>query len=229
LERESKLYVVPETTNVDNAIELVGALDSEPAGAAIAGGWAAIEALLTGPGDEERGVGGDRLAYLVAASFPRAELTMLAYTYANIAKDALAGELRVAGSNLERSTLLGSAIQTDPGPNFHSRSDQLAVRRIRALLADPHAVMNDVNTHARTALRRLYRHRNLVLHWGRTNAICLRAALRTAAPLVGAGIDRIAHAWFTDKTEPLDLAARASLGLELVGKPGGPDAIRILD
>jgi hypothetical protein len=42
-------------------------------------------------------------------------------------------------------------------------------------------------------LRRLYRQRNLVLHWGRMNAVGLRAALRTAAPLVGAGMDRIAH------------------------------------
>ena len=54
----------------------------------------------------------------------------------------------------------------------------------------------------------------MVLHWGKTDAVGLRASLRTAAPLVGAGMDRVAHAWFVEKTSPLELAARARVRLE---------------
>jgi hypothetical protein len=59
-------------------MELVEPLDAQPPSAAVAGGWAAIEALLTGPGDrDQRMLAGDRMAALVACSFPRAELTTL--------------------------------------------------------------------------------------------------------------------------------------------------------
>jgi hypothetical protein len=38
--------------------------------------------------------------------------------------------------------------------------------------------------------------RNVVLHGGSTSSIALDATLRTVAPLVGAGLDRIVHHFF---------------------------------
>jgi hypothetical protein len=57
----------------------------------------------------------------------------------------------------------------------------------------------------------------MVLHGGSTSSVVLAAALRTAAPLVGAGLDRIAHHYFESGITPLDLAARAELAMALVG------------
>jgi hypothetical protein len=87
---------------------------------------------------------------------------------------------------------------------------------MRSVLETPKRHLRDIEGHAARALRRLYRQRNLVLHWGRMNAVCLRAALRTAAPLIGAGVDRVAHAWFVSRISPLELAARARIRLELI-------------
>jgi hypothetical protein len=44
----------------------------------------------------------------------------------------------------------------------------------------------------------------------------LLPSLRTASRLVGAGIDRIAHAAYVERTEPLQLAARARLSMSLI-------------
>ena len=84
------------------------------------------------------------------------------------------------------------------------------------MLAEPRRVLREVTQAVRIALRRLYRARNIVLHGGSTASIVLDATLRTAAPLVGAGLDRVAHAFFESEMHPLDLAARAELAIELV-------------
>ena len=81
----------------------------------------------------------------------------------------------------------------------------------------------------RGVLRRLYRQRNIVVHGGTTAAIALDAALRTAAPLVGAGLDRLVHANLISKIEPLGLAARAENSLALVADPLGPTLPDLLE
>jgi hypothetical protein len=53
----------------------------------------------------------------------------------------------------------------------------------------------------------------MVLHWGKTNAVGIKSCLRAVAPLVGAGLDRVAHGSFTEKCAPLELAARAKIRL----------------
>jgi hypothetical protein len=89
--------------------------------------------------------------------------------------------------------------------------------------------LHNIQGHATSALQRLYRQRNLVLHWGKTDAVALRAGLRTAAPLVGAGMDRIAHAWFVQKIRPLELAARARMALEVIGTRPGTNCLDLLE
>lgn len=80
LEREDELYDAHSTGRIDAAIELLSHLQSSSPAAAVAGGWAAIEALLSEPDD--RAGAADRLAMLVACSYPRAELTALSYDLA---------------------------------------------------------------------------------------------------------------------------------------------------
>jgi len=79
------------------------------------------------------------------------------------------------------------------------------------------------------SLRRLYRQGNIVLHGGSTESVALDAALRTAAPLVGAGLDRVAHAYLADGITPLALAATAETSLALVGAQDAPPVTDLLE
>ena len=80
----------------------------------------------------------------------------------------------------------------------------------------PSKCLDDIKNHTRGALIRLYRQRNLVLHGGKTDSLTLRGSLRTAAKLVGAGMDRIAHGWYVQRVKPMELAARARVSVATV-------------
>lgn len=63
---------------------------------------------------------------------------------------------------------------------------------------------------------------------GATQGVALDASLRTAAPLLGAGLDRIVHASRTEGLEPLALAARAEVALQLVDSETGLATVDLL-
>jgi hypothetical protein len=172
-----------------------------------------MEALLGSRGDTDKGFAGDRMAMIVACSFPRAELTPLSYSVEKLGGD-LATRIGACKTNRDRAASLVEAINMNAELHLPSFSDQATLRRIEDLLLNPYKTLHDIRSHVTAAFRRLYRQRNLVLHWGRTDAVALRASLRTVAPLVGAGMDRIAHAWLVNKIQPLELAARARIKLE---------------
>jgi hypothetical protein len=85
---------------------------------------------------------------------------------------------------------------------------------MRSLLARPSDVLADVERHVIRSIRRLYRVRNLILHGGMTNAEALPTALRAAAPLVSAGVDRVVRAQLLDAASPIELVARARIAIE---------------
>ena len=220
LKRENQLYDARSTGGIHAAIELLSHLQSSSPGAAVAGGWAAIEALLSE--SENRAQAADRLAMLVACSYPRAEFTVLSYA---IPKNDIRLDARLRGvdENRRRCDIVAKALTTrEIDLNGLSDSDRIAVVRISAVLDNPRQVLAAIKKHATIAFSRLYRQRNLVLHGGRTNAVALRASLRTAAPIVGAGINRIVHASYVDSLSPLQLVARAKFALATVGTPSGP-------
>jgi len=97
------------------------------------------------------------------------------------------------------------------------------------VLANPHKELGDVRAVFELVLRRLYRQRNIVVHGGTTASAAMEATLRTAAPLVGAGLDRLVHAKLAATLGPLELAARADNSLELVGDDIGPSIVTMLD
>jgi hypothetical protein len=227
LQRENRIYELEEFNIVDAAMELVAPLDAEPPSSAVAGGWAAIEALLTGPGDRERVHAADRMSSIVACSFPRAELTSLSYQLE--AQGGIIGDqLKACASNRDRCEVLVKLVQAGNPPTFPKDTDTAALARITTLLDRPSATLRDVESHISTCFRRLYRHRNIVLHGGKTNAVGLRPCLRNAAPLVGAGLDRIAHGWFVDRLHPLELAGRARLRLDALGTGSGTSVLDLL-
>ena len=97
------------------------------------------------------------------------------------------------------------------------------------MLMAPKQVLADVQDHVARVFRRLYRQRNLVLHSGRVQAVALEATLRGAAPLIGAGLDRIAHAWFIESKKAIELATRARVCRELVGTARGKPLVDLLE
>ena len=100
---------------------------------------------------------------------------------------------------------------------------------MRSLVTSPQRSLLGVRAAVEGTLRRLYRQRNIVLHGGSTQAVALDATLRTGAPLVGAGLDRIAHAYLADRVLPLTLAARAETRLALAGSKGTAQITDLLE
>jgi hypothetical protein len=229
LQREDQLFSETAASPVDAALELVAPLQDGPTASALAGGWAAIESTLVHPTDQENVVAADRLAAIVACSWPRAELTKLAHVHARQAADGLSERLNGVQENREKCGLVLDAIRAGDSLAVSDASDRAAVVRMENLVNDPRPVLRDVREHLTKTFRRFCRQRNLLLHGGQVGAVAAQAALRTASPIVGAGMDRLAHAWLVEGLPPLDLAARALLRLDLAGEAGGRALVDLLE
>ncbi|MCE0536595.1 hypothetical protein LWF15_13870 [Kineosporia rhizophila] len=259
LVREKKIHDVGiEPTVLDDALELAAALNhSGSRGPAIASGWSALESLLCSPGDPEdaqqgRGVVVSlRAAALVACSWPRAELTALSYGQAGQtssvnavgvsgpraqeradripAAEDFAQHLALADTNRARCRVMLDHYAQGGCLSVSTPEAAAAQERVLALLADPHPALTELRSHLESAFQRLYRMRNVVLHGGAASAAGLEVTLRTTAPLVGAALDRVAHAQLVDGVSPLSLAARAQARLDLLGEPGTPNVADLLE
>ncbi len=200
-------------------------------GAAVTGGWAAIEALLIRPGEGKHYVAADRLASLIACSLPRAELTPLAYTHMKQASDTLAVELNSSHTNFNRVKLVEDHLRTHNLLTLTDGSDIAAQDRLLAIIGDPATELARIKTYVTESLRRLYNQRNTVTHSGSLQSKALSATARTALSLVGAGLDRIVHAQLESAGQlaPLGLVARAENELGLVGTPSGRSLSSLLE
>lgn len=220
--RQGALFDVAEygaSSELDDALELAATLEEGAPGAAISGGWAAVEGLLSYSdvrGDSPKAA--DRLAALVACSYPRAELTTLSYRHEG--QDALNTRLGATTSNRDRCVELESWFRDGNRLALSTASDRAAEERMLAVIDDPGAVLARVRDYATQTLRRLFNQRNLIMHSGTFRHVALDATLRTAPGLVGAGLDRIVHASLESRGEvtALTLAARAENELELLSK-----------
>ena len=236
LERERRLFDLAQPTRVDSALELLAQLDMAPSPVAVAGGWSAVESLLTGPGDPGNVVAADRLAALVACSWPRAELTTLGWARANQNQrggdnEELARTLRQAGENREKAERMLRAISDGATIGLERPAELAAVERMRDLLSDPADSLTRVRAHATDTLRRLYRQRNLVLFGGQTQTVALEATLRSELQrlLSARVLDRVTHAFLVHSRNPLDTAARGDYRLKTLGGPGEPSVLALFD
>jgi hypothetical protein len=225
LRKDETLYRIIDEDLLDNILELAAPLNRGARGPAVAGGWAALESLLYHAGDpadrkDGRAIAAARMAALVTCSWPRAELTVLSHAHKPATPDHLVRQLANAASNRERAIAVASALRSGRTLATKHPADAAAAARMTALVASPQRSLLGVRTAVEGTLRRLYRQRNIVLHGGSTQAVALDATLRTCAPLVGAGLDRIAHAYLADGVLPLALAARAETRLALAGSKG---------
>ncbi|MFF3728378.1 hypothetical protein ACFYYM_39160 [Streptomyces erythrochromogenes] len=165
-----------------------------------------------------------------SALLPRAELTTLAHRRQPAQPDALSEAVAACTANRERARLVADALRVG-GPEALALkyTDTAAAQRMAALVQNPGTQLAEVNHAFRIAMRRLYRTRNIILHGGATQGVALNASLRTAAPLLGAGLDRIVHASYTEGLDPLDLAARTEVALQLVDGATGLSTVDLLE
>lgn len=211
------------STATDDALELASYMESASDGAAITGGWAAIEALLIRPGEGSHHFAADRLASLLACSLPRAELTPLAYRHEeNANASQLLTDIQAAQTNFEKVRLIEDHLRAGGSLALADVSDFAAEARIRAIIGDPAGELSRIQVYFTESLRRLYNQRNTVAHSGSLGSATLAATVRTSFSLVGAGLDRIIHAQLESRGRlaPLNLVARAETELRLVGTPG---------
>lgn len=224
--REDRIFSADANKSVDAALELLAHLDGSSPAAAVAGGWGAIEGLLAPPND--RSTAADNLASLVTSSFPRAELTRLAY----LVGQQYPGQypvLESAGSNRERSRTVGEMIVARSMPMLRGLSDQAAVTRMGKLFSNPKVELETIRDVISDSFHRLYRQRNLILHGGKLDGVALTSGLRTVAKLAGAGMDRVTHGHYVQNLKPLELVAKANVALALVDTTNPLACVELLE
>jgi hypothetical protein len=227
MHRENRIWLETEADPyIDPAIELLAPLQSGATTTAIAGGWAAIESLLGEP-KNKRADPAERLATIVACSFPRAELTYLAYVLRD-QDEAFAEQLSTRPENRDKAAFVAASILDGSCPAPASWADKAALARMAEVLQTPVETLGTIKDHIHDSFARLYRQRNLILHAGRTHAVALRSTLRGATPLVGAGLDRVCHARFADGVTPIQLAGRARTALSTVSANDPVNCITLL-
>lgn len=220
LGRNDQSILEDKTHNLDAALDLLSPMTFSSPSSALVGGWAAIEGMLGTPG-KDRGINAaDRMATIVACSFPRAELTNLAYKVDKTSAERKA--LDACATTYDRVNLLAQYIKDGVALNFKGSEDQASFERMKALILDPKKKLEDIEIHLKRVFRRMYRLRNLILHWGKTDAVALRTGLRIVVPLVSEGMDRIVHAYFKKNLQPLELAALAKVRLSTID----PDEVK---
>jgi hypothetical protein len=231
LARQDRIYTLGEDEpRIERAISLLAELEHGPPSSAVTSGWAAMESLSMGPAEDGNRVeAAVRMAYLVAASFARAELTTLAYSYAKSNKDALASQIDLANSNREKTELILRQLIEKSRLSFNRIEDTASAIRMRRLISDPVGTLSAVERYVETTFKRFYRLRNLIAHGGRTDSIVLDAGLRVAAPLIGAAFDRIHHASATQNLSPMELIARAKLRIAALDARRPLDLLGLLD
>jgi hypothetical protein len=143
--------------------------------------------------------------------------------------DLLASRLAAVETNRMRALAVVAALQAGRQIATKTANDTATAARMASLAGSPRRSLMGVRAVVEGSLRRLYRQRNIILHGGSTGSVALDATLRTTAPLVGAGLDRIAHAYLVEETLPLALAARAETSLALVGAEDGPPVTDLLE
>lgn len=234
LRKEDTLYRIIDEDLLDNVLELAAPLNRGARGPAVVGGWAALEFLLYHAGDpadrkDGRAIAATRMAAIVTCSWPRAELTALSFAHKPGTPDLLVRHLSNAASNRARAIAVASALRSGRTLATKHPADAAAAARMSALVASPQRSLVGVRAAVEGTLRRLYRQRNIVLHGGSTQSVALDATLRTCAPLIGAGLDRIAHAYLADHVLPLTLAARAETRLALTSPKGAAQITDLLE
>ncbi|MWV30377.1 hypothetical protein [Rathayibacter iranicus] len=225
-----------QPTALDDALQLASPLTDGPDTLAVSSAWASIESLLTDPSDgDERGFGGkaiaaDRAASILAAAWGRAELGRLSYLVEREerANQRLLSVLESVEDTAGRAEVMYSWLLSGNVIDFLDFRSQQALNRMKQLAEDPKSTLNRVRKYINHALHRLYRQRNMVLHGGDARPVGLESTLLCSGPLISAVLDQMIHAEQFHGVAPLQLAARAEVGLTAGGLDGAWNPANLL-
>ena len=154
LTRADRVYDLKPVGPIDSALDLLAHLETAAPPVAVAAGWSSIESILVGPGRQPNVAAADRLAALVACSWPRAELTDLAWAKARQKDELFCPELFKLQTNREKAARMAAEIESGRPIRLDHPSDVAALRRMKKVLSAPRAVLLDVQGHATECLRR---------------------------------------------------------------------------
>jgi hypothetical protein len=211
---ENPSLVRPSSENrLEVAVEFIQAasLGGGPGSAGML--WAALESLLSAPGDPDRmevvNRGADIGLIAVIRSQINTSLALLLERRADsedlrreitaLPYDERFDRLQMALVNKEYEALQSAGARLQ----ISHTADLLSVERIKAL-----------RLALRHSLSGLYRQRNLVLHGGITDGPLLKGYLRIGFQLVPAIINRYARAWEDTKVDPQVFAFQANAAVE---------------
>jgi hypothetical protein len=207
--------------NMDAVLELLEPLDEGTPAAAVNGCWAALEAMFVGQGDtRERVSAATRMARILACSYAVSELSALAAAYVTGHSDELSSTLRSLPTGVDQARVMEGRIRSGSDIEFDNARHSATLERMRQLIESPDSILPRITGQLDDVFRRLYRQRNLIVHAGELTSAALRGCLRTAAPLTGAGVDRVVRASALRGLAPLQLAAQAEVELGQVGDRG---------
>lgn len=217
----------PLANQVDDALMLLAPHLQATSGISAATLWAACEGLL-GRIDSNGHSVADRLADIVACSFPRHEAFALIWRARKERTPELA-EAISDGSTFEQMLRVMEELAKGVTPSFTLGADIAAANRLRLMQMSSVESMKRVRNYIKAAFRRLYYQRNFIMHAAKFDSVSLPMTTRVSPKLVAAGIDQIVSASNGRHTvSPLDLAARAALELEVIGKPGAKHLASLL-
>lgn len=219
---------------IDDAFHLASSMFGASDAVAVAGMWGAVESLLAyespALSKEQRGrtIAAERAAHIVAAAWPRAELTKLGFTIPRDPNCPLLLKKAIEAAGSDHELRAGVVLQRlSECPDLTDPADQATLARVKSLQADPGQVLLRVRKYIESSLRRLYRQRNIVLHGGGVTSLALEPTVRTSAPLIAILLDRVLHASSSVDMEPMTLAAVAEVELDLARTASG-SALHVL-
>lgn len=212
-------------TALDDALQLASPLTDGPDTLAVSSAWTSIESLLTDPSDgDERGFGGkavaaDRAASILAAAWGRAELGRLSYLVEEEgeANKQLLRELENIEGTADRAEVVYGWLRKRKDIVLSEPRSRQAFNRMWRLAEHPRETLGRVRAYIGHALHRLYRQRNMVLHGGDVRPVGLESTVLCSGPLISAVLDQMIHAEQFYGISPLQLAARAEVGMKAAG------------
>jgi hypothetical protein len=202
----------PISPEVDSALDMLVALNSEHDRTACVNAWAALESLFAGPGDFGNFVEvTHRAAAVITCSYIHREISGLGHAHQRKASDELTSQL----GQLEGSAWLAAVIDyvKSGGKLEDDRAlEALNQARVQSLVMDTRNI-DDLRLSIAEAFGRLYRTRNTIVHNGESAPYGMSSVVAAARVLLSGLLDRVVVRSRDDKLGAALVAAKAELAL----------------
>jgi hypothetical protein len=211
-EFEAPSLVAPSSNNrLEVAVEFIEAAATVEGPSAVGMLWAALETLLSAPGDPNKMEVVKRGADIGLIAFIRSTIWNSLGTAMNKRTDSLAKAL-AAIEPANRLDRFEAALRTAEYESLSRVGSRIHLRHVARLLDQGY--VKEIRTTFQHVLAGLYRQRNLVLHGGVTDGPLIEGYLRCGYPLAAAIVNRYARASESSYIDPQVFAFRSTSSIE---------------